>query len=121
MWKKISRGQVWKGEICNRKKDGSLYWVESTIVPMYDYASQRVQKYVSIRFDVTEKRKFLETLQWQAEHDELTGLPNRFLLSKALDQAKQRASPARLPWACLISMGLSRLTTAMATRWVIVC
>ena len=96
MWKKISRGQVWKGEICNRKKDGSLYWVESTIVPMYDDASQRVQKYVSIRFDVTEKRKFLETLQWQAEHDELTGLPNRFLLSKALDQAivKAKSQPS---------------------------
>lgn len=91
MWKKVSRGQVWKGEICNRKKDGSLYWVESTIVPMYDDASQRVQKYASIRFDVTEKRKFLETLQWQAEHDELTGLPNRFLLSKALDQAIVKA------------------------------
>lgn len=96
MWKKVSRGQVWKGEICNRKKDGSLYWVESTIVPMYDDASQRVQKYVSIRFDVTEKRKFLETLQWQAEHDELTGLPNRFLLSKALDQAivKAKSQPS---------------------------
>ncbi|KTC26296.1 diguanylate cyclase [Pseudomonas sp. ICMP 19500] len=98
MWKKVSRGQVWKGEICNRKKDGSLYWVESTIVPMYDDASQRVQKYVSIRFDVTEKRKFLETLQWQAEHDELTGLPNRFLLSKALDQAivKAKSQPSTL-------------------------
>ncbi|MBS6084936.1 MAG: EAL domain-containing protein [Pseudomonas fluorescens] len=96
MWKKVSRGQVWKGEICNRKKDGSLYWVESTIVPMYDDASQRVQKYVSIRFDVTEKRKFLETLQWQVEHDELTGLPNRFLLSKALDQAivKAKSQPS---------------------------
>lgn len=96
MWKKVSRGQVWKGEICNRKKDGSLYWVESTIVPIYDDASQRVQKYVSIRFDVTEKRKFLETLQWQAEHDELTGLPNRFLLSKALDQAivKAKSQPS---------------------------
>ena len=96
MWKKVSRGQVWKGEICNRKKDGSLYWVESTIVPMYDDASQRVQKYVSIRFDVTEKRKFLETLQWQAEHDELTDLPNRFLLSKALDQAivKAKSQPS---------------------------
>jgi diguanylate cyclase (GGDEF)-like protein len=63
---------------------------------MYDDASQRVQKYVSIRFDVTEKRKFLETLQWQAEHDELTGLPNRFLLSKALDQAivKAKSQPS---------------------------
>ena len=87
MWQSISRGQVWRGEICNRSKDGRLYWVESTIVPMFDAANQRVQKYVSIRFDVTEKRQFMHTLQWRAEHDELTGLPNRFLLSERLEQA----------------------------------
>ena len=45
MWKKVSRGQVWKGEICNRKKDGSLYWVESTIVPMYDDASRMLDAF----------------------------------------------------------------------------
>ena len=87
MWQSISRGQVWRGEICNRSKDGRLYWVESTIVPMFDAANQRVEKYVSIRFDVSEKRQFMHTLQWRAEHDELTGLPNRFLLSKRLEQA----------------------------------
>ena len=87
MWKKISSGSVWKGEICNRKKDGSLYWVQSTIIPMYDSANQGILRYVSIRFDVTEKRSLLESLQWQAEHDSLTGLSNRFLLSKRLDQA----------------------------------
>ena len=87
MWKRISNGLVWKGEICNRKKDGSLYWVQSTIIPMYDTINQCILKYVSIRFDVTEKRRLLESLQWQAEHDQLTGLANRFLLSKRLDQA----------------------------------
>ena len=87
LWQSISRGQVWRGEICNRKKDGRLYWVESTIVPMFDDANQRVQKYVSIRFDVTEKRQLMRTLQWRAEHDELTGLPNRFLLFERLEQA----------------------------------
>ncbi len=87
MWQSISRGQVWRGEICNRSKDGRLYWVESTIVPMFDAANQRVQKYVSIRFDVTKKRQLMHTLQWRAERDELTGLPNRFLLSERLEQA----------------------------------
>ena len=87
LWQSISRGQVWRGEICNRNKDGRLYWVESTIVPMFDAANQRVQKYVSIRFDVTEKRQLMHTLQWRAERDELTGLPNRFLLSERLEQA----------------------------------
>ena len=87
LWQSISRGQVWRGEICNRSKDGRLYWVESTIVPMFDAANQRVQKYVSIRFDVTKKRQLMHTLQWRAERDELTGLPNRFLLSERLEQA----------------------------------
>ena len=87
LWQSISRGQVWRGEICNRSKDGRLYWVESTIVPMFDAANQRVEKYVSIRFDVTQKRQLMHTLQWRAERDELTGLPNRFLLSERLEQA----------------------------------
>lgn len=87
MWQSISRGQVWRGEICNRSKDGRLYWVESTIVPMFDAANQRVEKYVSIRFDVSEKRTLMQTLQCRAERDELTGLPNRFLLSEQLEQA----------------------------------
>lgn len=87
MWQSISRGQVWRGEICNRSKDGRLYWVESTIVPMFDAANQRVEKYVSIRFDVSEKRTLMQTLQCRAERDELTGLPNRFLLSERLEQA----------------------------------
>ena len=87
LWQSISRGQMWRGEICNRRKDGSLYWVESTIVPMFDDANRRVQTYVSIRFDVTEKRQLMHSLQWRAERDELTGLPNRFLLSERLEQA----------------------------------
>ena len=87
LWQSISRGQVWRGEICNRRKDGSLYWVESTIVPMFDDANRRVQTYVSIRFDVTEKRQLMHSLQWRAERDELTGLPNRFLLSERLEQS----------------------------------
>ena len=87
LWQSISRGQMWRGEICNRRKDGSLYWVESTIVPMFDDANRRVQTYVSIRFDVTEKRQLMHSLQWRAERDELTGLPNRFLLSERLEQS----------------------------------
>ena len=79
LWKTISSGKVWKGEICNLRKDGTLYWVESTIVATND-SEANVQKYVSIRFDVTEKRKLMEVLQWRADHDVLTGLPNRSLL-----------------------------------------
>jgi PAS domain S-box-containing protein len=53
MWRTISSGNVWKGIFRNRKKDGSYYWVDSTIVPFTK--NNRIQEYISIRFDITEK------------------------------------------------------------------
>lgn len=87
MWRALAAGRVWKGEICNRARDGSLYWVDSTMVPLVDPLTGEVRKYVSIRFDVTEKRQLLHTLQWRVGHDVLTGLPNRAYLSDLLNQA----------------------------------
>ncbi|MGM3387752.1 EAL domain-containing protein [Stutzerimonas stutzeri] len=87
LWRTISSGQIWKGEICNRRKDGSLYWVSSTIVPIKDDAGQHVEKYISIRFDVTEKQELLEAMQWRASHDVLTALPNRVYLHDRLHQS----------------------------------
>ena len=52
MWQIIGGGDVWHGEICNRRKDGSLYWVESTITPFLDGNGQPYQ-YVSIRTDIS--------------------------------------------------------------------
>ncbi|QEP44571.1 PAS domain S-box protein [Ectothiorhodospiraceae bacterium BW-2] len=52
MWQTISRGQIWQGEICNRAKNGQLYWVESTIVPFVTEEGTPY-RYISIRTDVT--------------------------------------------------------------------
>uniref|UniRef100_UPI00390686BC PAS domain-containing protein n=1 Tax=Pseudomonas protegens TaxID=380021 RepID=UPI00390686BC len=84
LWQTISQGRVWKGEICNRAKDGSLYWVDSTMVPLMDQRSGKVMRYVSIRFDVSEKRQLLHSLQWRVRTDGLTRLSHQRLLCPIL-------------------------------------
>ncbi len=105
MWRTIALGNIWKGEICNRAKDGSLYWVDSTMVPVLDDSTGRVHRYLSIRFDISEKRKLLQSLQWRVGHDVLTGLPNRAFLSDLLDQALEFSRHENIPLAvCMLDL-----------------
>ncbi|WP_310386222.1 PAS-domain containing protein [Roseateles sp.] len=66
MWFRISSGQSWHGEICNRAKDGSLYWVDTIIAPMLR-EDGRIQKYVSIRTDITAAKRSATVLAEQQE------------------------------------------------------
>ncbi len=56
MYHTIANGNVWKGDLCNKAKDGSLYWVSNTIVPYIDTKTNKPMQYVSIRTDITDKK-----------------------------------------------------------------
>ncbi|TPD60010.1 PAS domain S-box protein [Emcibacter nanhaiensis] len=57
IWRCISSGEVWQGEICNLNKAGKEYWVYSTIVPFLGESSGLPTHYVSVRTDITEQKK----------------------------------------------------------------
>jgi diguanylate cyclase (GGDEF)-like protein/PAS domain S-box-containing protein len=85
MWQTISSGSVWNGEICNRARDGSLYWVHTTIVPLIG-ADGLPEQYIAIRADITQRVHAEQEAMRMALHDLLTGLPNRRFMHERLEQ-----------------------------------
>jgi len=59
IWRTLGRGEIWRGEICNRKKDGSLYWVDAAIVPARNRSGE-ITGFTSVSLDITARKQEIE-------------------------------------------------------------
>jgi PAS domain S-box-containing protein len=81
MWKVLVRGEVWRGEICNRKKNGELYWEDATIAPLLD-ARGTITNFVAVKVDISERKRAEEALTAAKEQaEEANRAKSRFLAS----------------------------------------
>jgi len=104
MWSTIAAGNVWQGEVCNRAKDGSLYWVHSTIVPFVDESGLPTH-YISIRTDVIGIKAAEEENRRLAFFDPLTHLPNRrFLMQQLAEMGKEVGGPKTRAGVALVDL-----------------
>lgn len=89
MYREIGAGRVWRGELCNRAKDGSLYWVDTVITARLGTNGKPIA-YTAIRVDITARKVAEARISYAARHDSLTGIANRTLLQETMDEASAR-------------------------------
>lgn len=91
LWATILSGQQWRGELKNSKKNGELFWAQICIVPVTNDGA--ITHFIGIQEDVTEARITSQKISYQATHDMLTGLINRYefenLLAQSITSAQQ--------------------------------
>lgn len=96
LWHTIANGHVWKGNMCNRKKDGTFYWVAATIVPFLNDAG-KPYKYIAMRVDITTQKKNEQQLiarnkEIEQTHKELETSQNMMLHAEKLASVGQLAA-----------------------------
>jgi len=94
LWETINKKEIWKGIIQNKRKNGTSYFVNSTIVPILDI-KDNISEFISIRTDVTDLIE-KEKLILKQTADSLTGLPNRIKLFQELESKEENLKLAIL-------------------------
>ncbi|MDO9055919.1 MAG: diguanylate cyclase [Sulfuricurvum sp.] len=97
LWKTITSGKDWHGEIRNIAKNGSYYWVDVHISPNFDEQGEMIG-YTAIRQNITDKK----TIEEISLTDQLTGLYNRRHLDAVLEKNSQIAERYHIPFSVFI-------------------
>ena len=104
MWQSLRQQGAWRGEIWNRRKSGETYPEQLSISAIRDRYGA-VQRYVAVFSDITHVKAYEAELHQVANHDELTGVPNRRLLADRLSQAVARTQRShRLLAVCYMDL-----------------
>lgn len=103
LWQTILAGNVWRGELYNSRKDGTIYVEEQTITPVKG-PSGEIHHFISIKQDVTSRRRSEERIRYLALHDPLTDLPNRRSLEASLERIISRARRGTVSSLLLIDL-----------------
>jgi diguanylate cyclase (GGDEF)-like protein/PAS domain S-box-containing protein len=90
MWRSLQTEGRWSGHIWNRRKNGEAYAQWMSVAAIWD-AEGQTRQYVAVFHDITDIKQKEEKIKYQAEHDPLTGLPNRALFYDRLDMNLARA------------------------------
>lgn len=122
VWGRISKGKPWRGEVCNKRKNGEVFWVDSTIVPWFNEMGE-IEKYVSIRLDITSaKQAAMKVLE--LNHQLRDSVKNARALARSAESANRAKSEflanmsheIRTPMTAILGFNEQIATTAQSTE-----
>ena len=85
LWNTIKSGSEWRGEFLNKKKSGELYWEYASISPVKN-PEGAITHFIAVKEDITERKQFVDRLEFLADHDPLTNLYNRRRFQNELER-----------------------------------
>ncbi len=122
LWETISSGEQWHGEFQNRRKDGSLYWEQTSIAPVTD-PSGRMSHFIAIKEDITERKRAEEALRNYMERLEILHEIDQSVLAAQLPETVAVAAISRLrrlipSWRVMVlSFGENGQTSLLAAAY----
>lgn len=107
LWQVLKKQGQWQGEVSNRRKDGEIYPAWLSINAVRD-SHDEINQYVALLSDITKRKQYEKQIWRQANYDALTGLPNRNLFHRRLEQAINQATAGKDQLAALMFIDLDR-------------